>query len=292
MKLKQLLPGFIGIAILLYILNTLDLEKVGNNILKANYQFLAFAVFTILIGLFLRGFKWRTIIKHYGEAPPLFESIRIFCVGTMIGFLTPLKAGVFIRAAFIKHLGLSKGIATVVIDRAAEILLVAVVAIISIALLELKTEFMLNEKIIMLFSILVVGTLLCLIKRIRVRIINFLKEISSFLNDKKKLGIIFSITPLTFLTTVIGYYFVATALGMEIPLLFLLMVVSITLLIETMPISFLGLGTREAGLIFMLSLIEINAETAVTLSLLYLFLNYGTLSVIGITKFASLRELV
>ena len=96
------------------------------------------------------------------------------------------------------------------------------------------------------------------------------------------------LTPAAFLSTVLIYYLIAQSLSINLSLTFLLMVVSITILIETMPITFLGLGTREAGMIFMLAMKGISAESAVTVSLLYLFTNYITLSVIGLSKLINL----
>jgi len=288
MEIKKILPGVIGLIIFGYILHTLDLSKLANNIQNANLTFLGLAVLAVLLSLIIHGLKWQTIIKHYGKAPSLFESVRIFCIGTMIGFLTPLKVGVFIRSAYIKHLGLQKAIASVLVDRITDIGFVCFVAVLSIFSLNLEVIFMPSQKIIMLFLIVIAAIIAFAIKKFRSKITNLINETLSVINNKKTIVPLIFLTPIAFLSTVLIYYLIAQSLGINLSLTFLLMVVSITVLIETIPITFLGLGTREAGMIFMLAMKGISAESAVTLSLLYLFTNYLTLSIIGLSKLVNL----
>ncbi|MEK6972904.1 MAG: lysylphosphatidylglycerol synthase transmembrane domain-containing protein [archaeon] len=288
MEIKKILPGFIGLIIFGYILSTIDLGKLLINIQKANFAFLGLAVLAVILSLILHGLKWQTIIKHYGKAPSLFESVRIFCVGTMIGFLTPLKLGIFIRSAYIKHLGLQKAVASVLADRATDIIFVCFIAMLSIFALNLEVVFMPSQKIIMLFLILIAAIIAFSIKRFRSKITDIANETISAISNKKTIIPLIFLTPAAFLSTVLIYYLIAQSLSINLSLTFLLMVVSITILIETMPITFLGLGTREAGMIFMLAMKGISAESAVTVSLLYLFTNYITLSVIGLSKLINL----
>lgn len=290
MEIKKILPGFIGLIIFGYILSTIDLGKLLINVQNANFAFLGLAVLAVILNLIVRGLKWQTIIKHYGKAPSLFESVRIFCIGTMIGFLTPLKLGIFIRSAYLKHLGLQKAIASVLADRVTDIIFVCFIAMLSIFALNLEVVFMPSQKIIMLFLILIAAITAFSIKRFRSKIRDMAYETLSAINNKKTIIPLAFLTPAAFLGTVLIYYLIAQSLGINLSITFLLMVVSITILIETMPITFLGLGTREAGMIFMLAMKGISAESAVTLSLLYLFTNYITLSIIGLSKLINLWD--
>ena len=140
----------------------------------------------VILSLILHGLKWQTIIKHYGKAPSLFESVRIFCVGTMIGFLTPLKLGIFIRSAYIKHLGLQKAVASVLADRATDIIFVCFIAMLSIFALNLEVVFMPSQKIIMLFLILNAAIIAFSIKRFRSKITDIANETISAISNKKQ----------------------------------------------------------------------------------------------------------
>ena len=51
-------------------------------------------------------------------------------------------------------------------------------------------------------------------------------------------------------------------------------IIPLITLLDALPISFSGLGTRDAAMIFLFSLMSLSAEAAVSFSLLILVFNY------------------
>jgi len=69
-------------------------------------------------------------------------------------------------------------------------------------------------------------------------------------------------------------YFLALSLNIDISLQFVACIIPIVTLAELIPISFSGIGTRDVALIFFLSLVSISSVSAVSFSLMLLFVGY------------------
>jgi uncharacterized protein (TIRG00374 family) len=76
-------------------------------------------------------------------------------------------------------------------------------------------------------------------------------------------------------------YLLALSLGINIGLFFFILVIPVLSLLDLLPISISGIGTRDVALIFLFGLNGISAEQAVAFSLLYLFMSYWLIALIG-----------
>ena len=102
----------------------------------------------------------------------------------------------------------------------------------------------------------------------------FYSGIELMYRRKKVLITVIILTFIVWLGTMAVIYFIGLSLGIEIPFDFLLIVFPIITLLEALPISFSGVGTRDAAMIFFLSFIAITAEASVSISLMYLLITY------------------
>ena len=73
------------------------------------------------------------------------------------------------------------------------------------------------------------------------------------LKNLKQLLLLMAYSTLLKGVEVFGYFLVFQALGIEVPLWALLTYIPLTMLITEIQITFLGLGTREAALVYFLS---------------------------------------
>jgi uncharacterized membrane protein YbhN (UPF0104 family) len=74
---------------------------------------------------------------------------------------------------------------------------------------------------------------------------------------------------------------IGMAIGIEAPIYFFIIAVSVLALADIIPLSIGGLGTREAGAIVLFSAIGVNAELAVAFSIAYFLVGYGVPAVVG-----------
>ena len=76
-------------------------------------------------------------------------------------------------------------------------------------------------------------------------------------------------------------YLLALAIGIDTGVLFFVLIIPVLSLLDLLPISISGIGTRDIALIFLFSLKGISPEQAVAFSLLYLFMSYWLIALIG-----------
>jgi uncharacterized membrane protein YbhN (UPF0104 family) len=86
---------------------------------------------------------------------------------------------------------------------------------------------------------------------------------------------------LVWLVSIVPYYLLALSIGLNLSYMFLLSVVPIVALLDMLPISFSGIGTRDAALILFLSFISIGKEYAISLSFLILIFGYVLIGLVG-----------
>ncbi len=76
-------------------------------------------------------------------------------------------------------------------------------------------------------------------------------------------------------------YLLALSIGIEAGIFFFVLVIPVISLLDLIPISISGIGTRDMALIFLFGLKDISAEQAVAFSLIYLFMSYWLVALIG-----------
>jgi len=76
---------------------------------------------------------------------------------------------------------------------------------------------------------------------------------------------------LGWLLTFISAFFIAKSVGIEIGLIYLVAFLPLSTIVELIPVTISGFGTREATLIFFFSFLGISASSAIIFSLLYIF---------------------
>ena len=76
-------------------------------------------------------------------------------------------------------------------------------------------------------------------------------------------------------------YFIVLALGLDVSLFYIFLFIPIVTIIEILPISILGLGSRDAAIILLFALIGINKENAFAISFLLLILKIIPVIILG-----------
>tara|TARA_Y100001970_G_scaffold266245_1_gene354671 strand:- start:12691 stop:13410 length:720 start_codon:yes stop_codon:yes gene_type:complete len=203
-----------------------------------------------------------------------------------IGYITPGRLGEFVKVIYLKSnrgISLSKGFSSVLIDRIFDLYLLIILGIIGLWQFDILGEL---TGIYFLLLIVTVGPPFLLFnKRISKKIINILfvftimkkikdKVEESFQNFYDSLKELINIKLLlSVFFTFIGYslfflqcFIIAKALSLPIDLITITLFMSISNLISFIPISISGLGTRDATLILLFSIIGLKPELAVSYS--------------------------
>ena len=299
MKKSKLLP-LIGVAIFAYLLSTINLGKLATSLLNINWLYIAILIPIMVLLVALKAVKWNMLITAYKIKLPFARAFWTWLIGFSISLITPGKVGDFARAYYIKDKAdLGKSLTTVIIDRIIDVIALFVMTLLGLVIF--ISTFVRSGKIALpiaaLFALFVVGVVVFLKKRLvtfiarpffnKLAPANYKPKLRKLYHDfyggveemnKNKKPVAFSvvITFAAWFISVFQFYIMALALGINVAYTFMLVVFPVILLLEALPISFSGLGTRDAALIFFFSFVSIGPEAAVSLSILLLIVNYAT----------------
>ncbi|MBI4021191.1 MAG: flippase-like domain-containing protein [Candidatus Aenigmarchaeota archaeon] len=297
MKISRLLP-LIGLAIFAYLLASIDLSLVAASFVQLDPLFFLAALALSAFVIVLKAVKWQVIIRSYGLHFSFLDALKGWLVGFAIGLVTPGKIGDLARSYYLKEkANIGKSITTVVVDRIADIFVLFLLAIVGLSVF--VSRYVRDDLLLFatygLFFVFVGCVALFSRKRVVTALLRPL--FNAFVSDSRKgvlkgvyddfyagidvmLGkkaILLASLGVTFLiwaVTILYAYVLAIAMGLQIPYDFLFFTFPVVGLLFALPISFSGLGTREASLVFFLSYLGIPAETAIAYSLMMLVVDY------------------
>jgi uncharacterized protein (TIRG00374 family) len=283
---KRVLP-FIGIAILIYILYSLNVQKIIDALFSIDPIYIVYALLLTIPLLLIRNIAWQLVLRaqhiHLGFLP----SLKIYLIGIFYGSITPGYVGQVMRVAYLKEktkepfgklfvntvietfvhtfslYGMMIIGALLVLGTIPQLLPITIVWIVGVSLVALY--FVNKQRGEKLFRFLITHLIP---KNAKQYLTAF---VDSFYNDFP--GFVAMILPyvLGIITWVIVFsqeYCIVIALGLQIPYLAFLLLFPIANTAGFIPITFAGLGTRELTAIFIFStLFQTPGEQIVILSL-------------------------
>jgi hypothetical protein len=110
---------------------------------------------------------------------------------------------------------------------------------------------------------------------------DFFTGLFVFYHDRRRFFSSIIIGLISWIPPFIYGYLLALSIGIDVGLFFFILVIPIISLLDLLPISISGIGTRDIALIFLFGLKSISAEQAVAFSLIYLFMSYWLIALIG-----------
>ncbi len=229
----------------------------------------------------------------------LKDSFIVYLAGIYAGIVTPGRLGEFVKTVYLKAdkgISLSKGMSSVLVDRLFDLYLLIILALIGIWKFDILGKLANTSSLLLI--VFTLAPLIVLKKKFMGRIINLIykaiikekkhlidkleerfEDFYDGINQLINLKLIYSalLTCLSYSVFFIQCYLIAIALGISSNFITVTLFMAISNLISFIPISISGLGTRDATLIYLFSLINLNAELAVS----YSFLVFITFFVCG-----------
>ncbi|MFP4025852.1 MAG: lysylphosphatidylglycerol synthase transmembrane domain-containing protein [Thiohalospira sp.] len=287
----KIIIKFIGLAILIVILSYIDFNEFIANLGNINIGLLAIACLLILLVYLFKALRWRFLISLQGIEYPVKDSLLAFMGANFVAYVTPGRVGEVIKAHYLKkdkNVPLAKSVPSVILDRIFDVYCLLIVAVIGILQFSIKKEItsvfyistivlfilpwlVLNKKIV--FPLTNILTKYVIRGKIGKKIQDFSNELavefSGLLSYKLITAVFFTLA--AYLTLFFSGKLLIIAMGLDIPFITLSSFIAIANVLSFLPISFAGLGTREASMIFLFSLINLNEEKALLFSLLLFF---------------------
>ncbi len=299
MKLKRLLP-IIGIIILLYIISTLNFGRIKEIFIDINPLYLFLAFFSFIPIVLMSNIQWRVLLKKQRIKVSFWYSLKNIFIGYFYGAITPGGFGAYTRAIYLSDESkspLPKCLSNIVIHNTIDYIsllllgaagafyfssrysyLLYIIIIVIIIIIALMFFFLKKEKSKKIFTKIVKSRIF---ETVRYRIEN---SIDSFYEDLPRFKDVlkpFSISFLGWVVRFIEFYLISKLFMTDVPLLDFVLIISVSNVVASIPITIYGLGTREATLISLFSLYGIDREIVVTFSLFWFVVIWLTPSIIG-----------
>ncbi|MFA5029382.1 MAG: flippase-like domain-containing protein [Patescibacteria group bacterium] len=248
-----------------------------------NYALMLFGMLLTVPYLFVRAWRWNYLKKKQGIVYKIMESFKIYIAALGFASVTPGRIAELIKIYYLKAKGYKSGesLVSVIMDRLFDLfflLLFSLVGLIFFFSRYLEKFFLLYLVIILL----ILAALLAIknkffrkfIEKIFYRLMpaGLTSEINSFKTGLKTYNyktyfIGFLITALSWVIYSGQIYFFGQAINLTVVSFpELITSVAIASFLSLLPISFLGIGTREAALIILLGPLVKSTESLVLLS--------------------------
>ena len=304
-RLVQFILTLISILILAAIIWFADPVRLISYISKSNIYFIFLGFVASTLATLFRVLKWKVLLKNVNFK----ELIPIQILGLTISNFTPGKAAEPIKAFIlkaIKGIDISKSLPTIIWERILDLIVLITIALLSVNFLALeKSFFMLTLGAVSIFVVFIIVLLVILhSQKLGMKIFRFLKKFpvlkkisDNFIKifyeskiSKKRISLSLVITLIPWILEGFIMYFALLALGINISPFLLAGMIAISTLVGVA--SFLpgGLGSFEAALVFLLTIMGVESSLSVTGVILGRLLSFWYATLLGGISFLYLSR--
>jgi len=269
-----------------YIFNNINFSEVLNASKDINYRLIMWAVFVLIIQVFLASYRWFIINKHISVTFTKFRQLlRYVWIGLFFNQVLPSSVGGdFIRGYYLckfHQVKTSEAIFSVFIDRVIGLLALLFLSTIALQLLpkEVSNKFPILDYFFLswlfIFILINIDKWEFLNKHIFTKLRKYLTYFVLLreMLYETLIGVFnFIISMFIHVLTIIVFFIISLAMGIEIKLLDLFIVIPFAILLMALPLSFAGWGIREGIIVFGFNLFGLPSHLSLTLSLIYGFL--------------------
>lgn len=288
-KANILIQIIIGIAIIVFILNKLDMSDVAAALKRTNPIYFVFACLSYVLLNVVLASRLNYLLKRIGYRFRFSDVFISHMGGMMVGDITPGRSGYFLTPSLLKKNAGSRvtdGMACIFAPQGIEFILKvggAVAAIIYISTFPGISNDLIITAATGAAFLLVVGILMLIIafrdEKITSKFLgrlpffkNYVANLSSFkernLGIKENLNAILVFTLMGWAFAALHWYYLGKALGLELSYFDFFLLHPLLSILMFVPISPAGFGLLEGGAILVFSLFTISAEPSMAFILL------------------------
>jgi len=248
----------LGIGLFIYILSTVKLDVLWANIQKIDTTFLLYGIGFQLLLLFLKAIRWHVLINRSNKANEIKRNFGEFFESYAIGVITPGRAGEIIKAGHAKEKNrmMETGI-QVFIERGFDLGIFIIIAGLAFVLAFPREGAILSGILILLGGIAIISLAFIFLHsssatRFAEKLLNKIPYLKLNLNlsyTKRSNGvqlIVILLSMASNLSAFLSCYFLAVGLSFDFSFLYISGVIALAGLLNMLPITVMGLGTREA----------------------------------------------
>lgn len=260
----------IGLALFVFALSRIDLGQTVQRLTHARPAFLSLAAISTLPLFAIRAWRLQVVLAGTGIDLPFHQVLILRIVSSAAGDATPGRLGEFGGAAYLHRAGYaaSNAALSLVIDRALDAAVFGLVAVAAaIGYPTLLPIGVIRESPVLPGVAMLRGDGAKWLRK--EALIQLIHQARALWHPLRVLGAgLLSLA--AFATLVFRAYCLALALEIPISFLALAGVVAISTFVQLLPISVLGIGSRDISLLYLFDRLGLSASSAISLSWLVL----------------------
>ncbi len=290
----NLITAFFTIGIFYFVFRTVDFNFFIKEFKNINFYWLVAAYLFLLLPKALIALRWKILIAEYKQVT-LKESLKLQFTADTISILVPLKMGELISAFYDNDEKYTAriGISVSIFEKILDFIFIFIFSIMGIAYFWGKDVTPLLLFFLLLFCVFFAVfykkaeiVFLRIAEKIRFfrapgKIIQaFFSYSSSIQKNKKKLAKILLLSLASLSLSVFQGYLIFLAIGAEINPVLVFGAIPVGILIATIPVTFFGIGTRDAAFVFLLG--PYLATANIVLFGIFFALRYVIMAIVGL----------
>jgi len=278
----------VSLLLIYFIFKKIGTKELADALSGFKYIYLLPVLMLFVLLVFIRSYKWYYLLNKKFNVD-LKTSAKSLLSGMVLGLLTPGRIGELSRAVFLKKIkNKIKIVGLVIVDRITDVYVLLLLGILGFLYLSGINKIYLAMFFICLVLFLVITSFIFLpakaIEKIkkkrffkRIKKIKYIGQISDDMLDSFRLDYKtrFLMMLFSFLFYIVAYYqgmLILNSLGYNLPYFISIIVLSTIIIFTLLPISFGGIGVREAFAVLIMNNFGMPANIVIIFSLSwYLF---------------------
>jgi uncharacterized membrane protein YbhN (UPF0104 family) len=278
---RAVLLRCVGVVLLGMLLLRVPVDAVASALGRADLPLVATTILLLAPFFALKSWRWQLLLQTFGVPIRFQRALNLYFVGLFAGYATPGQLGEAVKALYLKRdgFGAAPVMASIVLDRLADLALLVVLASVGIPLLGLEAVG--AESVLVLVGVAaLLVVLLSSIRPLRARLGRALSagatriaHVDWTAGRRALVGnwpVLVMLTVLAYVVHFGRYYVLLLAVHADMPIVAFVVVLSIVSLAALLPISPMGVGTRDLALVALFDIYGIPAPVALAFSTLIL----------------------
>jgi hypothetical protein len=294
-KWVSLLLPLVGLAVFVWIVRGTGVNRILETYRQIDARRLViFPLFTVFI-LAVRGYRWWLLLRLVGIPYSRWRSTVVWAIGFFAASITPGKVGDAVRALYVSRetaKGFGESFLTVFMDRLMDLVTVLVFGVATIVVFSSRYMDMPSLWVIIAAALALLALVYLVLhgglmrklagpvfriltpakyrSQLSAEVEGFYDALGLYARHWKVTAYAAVLTLVFWVGIVVLAFTVAQTLGIGVSFGYVALIMPMVTLVEIIPVSVSGIGTREATVIFFFSAVGIGSAQAVAFSVGYL----------------------
>lgn len=300
-----LLP-FIGLALFAGIIAATGPARIAAVLATVHAGRLAYFPLLLVALLALRGLRWWYLLRVAGIPYRPRRAAVVWVIGFFASAVTPGKVGDAVRAVYVRDetdTSFGEAFGTVFVDRLWDLVVVLVAGVVAVLVfshyyirlpsiwivlagaagLVALLYLMLNRRLVRALLRPIFGALVPARykERFSLTFHSFYDSLAGYVRRPLDIVVVGGLTLAYWAVVCVLGWYVTRVLAIHVAPLYVVLIMPIITLVELLPVTVSGLGTREATVIYFFSVIGLSSAEAVGFSIAYLVLGTYVTALLG-----------